>query len=82
MLTKTPKKNPKFVCEKCQFTSDNKKDYSRHQLTAKHQTNIKLTKSNEVYPKKPFLCECNKEYKSLSNLTIHLKSHVRFFKFH
>ena len=73
MLTKTPKIYPKFVCENCKFTSDNKKDYSRHILTAKHQKNITLTKSNEFYPKKPFLCECNKEYKSRVGLWQHNK---------
>ena len=73
MLTKTPKNYPKFMCENCHFISDNKKDYNRHMLTAKHQKNVNLTKSNEFYPKKPFLCECNKEYKSRVGLWQHNK---------
>jgi len=38
MLKKTPKKNPKkYICESCSFECRNKKDYTRHLSTTKHQ---------------------------------------------
>ena len=38
MLIKTPKKNPKkYICESCSFECRNKKDYTRHLSTTKHQ---------------------------------------------
>ena len=34
MITKKPQKTPKkFFCEKCDFVSNNKKDYTRHLST-------------------------------------------------
>ena len=45
-----PQKTPKFFCEKCQFGSDNKKDFTRHVTTAKHLCETNETKKN---PKKP-----------------------------
>ena len=44
-----PQKNPKYFCEKCQFGSDNKKDFNRHILTAKHQNE---TNETNFTPKK------------------------------
>ena len=35
----TPKKPLDFVCEKCDFITSNKKDYSRHLQTKKHFSN-------------------------------------------
>jgi hypothetical protein len=68
---KTPKK---YSCEKCDFKCSNKKDYTRHTLTAKHKilTNPN-TIPNEKTPKNPkiFICSCGKEYKHSSTLCAH-----------
>ena len=38
MMTQKPLKNPfKFICEKCDFTCCNKKDFKRHISTDKHK---------------------------------------------
>ena len=68
-----PPKNPKiFICESCNLTTSNKKDYSKHLLTAKH---IKLTEGYKKIQKIPelLLCECGKSYKHYSGLWRHKK---------
>ena len=34
---KNPKKIPKYFCEYCNYTTGNKKDFSKHLLTPKHK---------------------------------------------
>ena len=76
---KNPLKIPlKFYCETCYYSTSNKKDYSKHLLTLKHQnliktnvlTNINPTKSQKV---KIYECSCGKVYKHLSSLCKHKK---------
>ena len=71
METINPTKNPHvFHCNKCNFNSSNKKDYYRHTLTSKHNTETVETQKN---PEKPLLnvCNCGKEYTSRSGLWKH-----------
>jgi len=71
MSTKKTPKNPNiFFCEKCNFKCSNKKDFSRHENTAKHK-NQHL--STICQPKKPqiFSCCCGKEYKERTGLWKH-----------
>ena len=73
MLTKKLKKTHlNFCCEKCDFTTCNKNDYTRHLSTGKHQmlTNAdKKTQKNS----KPFQCDCGKQYKHRQSLFVHKK---------
>ena len=71
METKKTQKNPSFFCEKCDFITNNKKDYTRHINTPKH----KWKHSGEIGNKKnPFICKnCNKVYISRSGLYKHSK---------
>jgi hypothetical protein len=63
-------KNPSYLCEKCNFKSDNKKDYNRHLLTAKHKNRTNI----ELLEHKALCCEnCNKEYTSRNSLWYHKK---------
>jgi hypothetical protein len=80
METISPQNFPKFFCEKCQMQTNNKKDFSRHLLTAKHcgqsQVNNLLTKKPQKTPDDncKFLCpNCNKHYKSRVGLWKHAK---------
>ena len=82
MLTNFPKKSPKFFCECCDISTNNKKDYDKHILTAKHS---KLTNINTYFPKNPqtnnhanslpFICiYCDRQYKSRVGLWKHKKT--------
>ena len=62
-----------YECLKCKYITANKKDFSKHNLTAKH---LRLTKYLQNIPEIPisekiFLCECGKEYKHRQSLYTH-----------
>lgn len=63
-------KNSSYLCEKCNFKTGNKNDYSRHLLTSKHKhrTNI------EQLEHKALCCDiCKKAYTSRNSLWYHKK---------
>ena len=73
---KTTKNEKRYICEKCNFITCKKTDYTRHNLTAKHKiatdSNILATKNEKIH--KVFVCEtCNKEYYDRSGLWRHTK---------
>jgi len=73
MLTNETPKNPKkFTCLCCDFTSSNKKDYTRHLSTDKHKM---LTNTDTKISQNPksFNCECGKKYKYRQSLSVHKK---------
>ena len=64
----SPKNPCKFICEKCNFISSNKKDYNRHIMTLKH---TKETNGNIITPPS-FDCDsCSKHFTSRSGLWKH-----------
>ena len=66
----TQKNAKKFYCESCDFKCSNKYDYSRHLSTRKHESQSQGKKmENEKNAK--FVCDCNREYKSISGLWKH-----------
>jgi hypothetical protein len=65
---KNPKKPIKYFCEKCDFYTYNKKDFTRHLTTDKHKI---LTNPNEKPQKTPYDCTCGKSYKHSSSLSAH-----------
>ena len=76
MLTDFPPNIPKFCCEFCDIKTDNKKDFNKHLLTAKHKKNEYLTNIEHISPKNPIIhiCKkCNKIYKSRVGLWYHEK---------
>jgi len=69
-----PQKTPNFFCEKCAFTSSNKKDYGRHLRTRKHINNAELNQIEPKLPQKTQLhncSQCNKTYSNKSSLWYH-----------
>ena len=75
MTTNFTPNYPSFFCSICSFKTSNKKDYSRHILTAKHKN---ATNTTEILQKTPqntpfFICNCGKEYKHNSSLWNHKK---------
>jgi hypothetical protein len=74
----------KFHCEICDYYTSNKKDYSKHILTLKHQnlmkTNDFINKNPQKSPKdKNYICNCGKIYKHLSSLYKH-KNNCNFIE--
>ena len=77
MVTYLPQKNPcKFKCIKCDYYSNNKKDYNRHLSTDKHtmitNDNIYDNKTPNYILKK-HICDCGNEYNHASGLSRHKK---------
>ena len=69
---KTPKNPIIYICDNCDFKCSNKKDYSRHLLTAKHQRTY--TSTSETSTKKEgnvYICDCGMEYKHRQSLNKH-----------
>ncbi len=74
MKQKLPQKTHDFFCEKCNFITANKKDYSRHLLTAKHQNETNETGFETKNPQKTqqHNCEkCSEKFNSRSTLWRH-----------
>jgi len=70
MTTILSKKSQLFVCEKCQYKTANKYDFSKHLLTAKHFKNNAMEKITTL---KKYTCECGKEYNDRAGLWRHNK---------
>jgi hypothetical protein len=77
METKTPQIIPKFICEYCNIKTNNKKDFNKHILTAKHKKLTTVNTTVNIYPKNDeaitlFTCKkCKKEYFSRVGLWKH-----------
>jgi hypothetical protein len=64
-----PKTSHRFSCEACDIKTNNKKDYHKHCLTAKH---LARTSLEQKTPKTQFTCKkCDKEYKARNSLWYH-----------
>jgi hypothetical protein len=74
-MKKKPQKTPKkFKCEKCHFTSRNKKDFFRHLSTTKHKMdNLDNWVDKSKNPRPHYVCVCGKKYKYQSGLCKHKK---------
>jgi hypothetical protein len=74
MVTVNPKKSQQYLCDICEYITDNKKDYVKHLGTSKH---LKLTLANTNGDAKiPKHCcsICNKKYESRNGLWKHSKN--------
>ena len=71
MITNCPKKSQyKYGCKKCDYYTNNKKDYNKHLQTKKHNVDKCL---QDVDNKIPFICECGKSYSYRQSLSRHKK---------
>ena len=68
MAIQNPTKTPiVFMCESCDYNTSNKKDYTKHILTSKHQNAIKgYTEATSQNP-----CICGKKFRHSSSLYRH-----------
>ena len=65
-------KSPKFVCEKCDFTTSKQNEYDRHIETNKHKRLHGLQEQNSiVIESTTFKCKCGKIYKHHTSLAKH-----------
>ena len=77
MLTEFPQNSPKYCCDICNIKTNNKKDYEKHILSAKHSKLTNVNKELTDLPQKEiklvnFRCaNCNKNYKSRVGLWKH-----------
>jgi len=69
----TPKLPINFICEKCDFNTCNKKDYTRHIKTKKHLNANQQCFSMQNTQKNPYECKCGKKYVDNSGLWRHKK---------
>jgi hypothetical protein len=54
LLTDFIPKNPKFNCEKCNYITNNKKDFNKHLDTSKHKSQSGVnTLLTDLSPKSP-----------------------------
>jgi hypothetical protein len=66
-------KNPQiFNCFNCDYTTCNKKDYTKHLLTIKHTKHVNATLDESKNPLM-YNCDCEKSYKHISSLYKHKK---------
>jgi len=69
--TKKSQKIPMFFCEKCEYITNNKKDFSKHILTSKHKN-----ETNETNLKQKFYqyeCNCGEFFNSRTTIWRHKK---------
>jgi hypothetical protein len=67
VIDTTNKTHTNYICKPCDYNSSNKKDYTRHTMTAKHK---KITNDNDMVIKS-LQCNCGKEYSHKSGLCRH-----------
>ena len=72
-LSQNVPKISRFICEKCQYQTDNKKDYSKHILTRKHTQITNFNNLSTKNPQKSHTCNCGKKYKERTGLWKHKK---------
>lgn len=68
---KTPKK---YICEKCDYITCHKNDFTKHCQTKKHQMDILDTQNSQNVPTAAYTCElCTKVFYSFGGLCKHSK---------
>jgi hypothetical protein len=72
------KKNKQYICELCNLQTDNKKDFNKHIMTAKHLKTISGNNfcviNGDKKDNNPLACQCGKSYKHHSSLWKHKKT--------
>jgi hypothetical protein len=65
---------PKYFCEKCQYKTNNKKDYTKHLGTSKHVNETNEThETNKICPNINHTCDCGLKFNSRTTLWRHKK---------
>ena len=78
MFTKHPiPPQPKFMCDVCNVSTVNKKDYNKHLLTRKHQNVSKYLQDGDKNTIKQYVCDCGKQYSYRQSLYVHRKTCIK-----
>lgn len=92
IIDKMDIKNNEFCCEECNYSSNDKYNYTRHLNTNKHKKSIikndiiKIEEKEEIISTeknnkiKSYKCKCGKKYKHQPNLTRHKKTNCKIKK--
>ena len=68
-------KNPLYFCEKCQYKTNNKKDFTKHEMTLKHQNETKMEQNIPNVPNNPIVdILSNKYYCTICNIQMNSKT--------
>ena len=67
-------KNPKYFCKDCNFYTANKKDFNRHEMTAKHKSRVNNKETDTAKNPTTFQCDCGMEYRYKSGLYRHRRN--------
>ncbi len=67
-------KTPKFICEKCDYTSSKQNEYDRHLVTNKHKRLHRLPEKTPTTQTKTFNCICGKKYNHHTSLAKHKRT--------
>ena len=78
-MKKIPENPQKYLCEKCDYFTFNKKDYNKHVNTKKHKILCDSIFDEDFVPK-AFYCNCGKKYKHSSSLWNHKKKCIEKFE--
>ena len=70
-------KTPKFICEKCDFTTMKQNEYDRHIVTNKHKRLHGLHEISPTTEPKTFSCICGKRYNHHTSLAKHKRTCIR-----
>ena len=75
-ILKVPKNPIFFCCEKCDYNTSNKKDFTKHTTTLKHKNNVNGNETEVLeIPKSlnnnSYICNCQKVFKTKSGLWKH-----------
>jgi len=68
-MLQTDNKKVNYHCEKCKYTTKDKKDFNKHKLTLKHNKSVEVQKKNLFECKK-----CGRCYRHRSGLSRHKNS--------
>jgi len=78
-ISEIPKNPQKYICDVCDYNTCNKKDFTKHTSTVKHNINVngnqmEIQEIGKVPNKGTYACNCRKIFKTNSGLWKHRKT--------
>ena len=78
-ISEIPKNPQKYICDFCDYNTCNKKDFTKHTSTVKHNNNVngnqmEIQEIEKIPNKGTYVCNCRKIFKTNSGLWKHRKT--------